>query len=320
MAIMVVVNRRDGHFSAVAKEVVSYGAALAEQLSMPALAVSFGDINPEQANEIAAAGIANVVSVANNTSPVFDDAIYAEYLYQLAEAKSAKIIVMAHNAKGKALAPRISVKMKAAFLAAVDGMPVNTSPLTLPRKAFTGKAIAHIAAQTDKCILTVSPNACEIKETGLTAQQESFTPQVSQSSKMKLIDKEESSGKLVLTEADVVVSGGRGMKGPEKWPELEKLAGLLGAATACSRPVADEKWRPEEEHVGQTGKIVAPKLYFALGISGAIQHIGGISSSKCIVAVNKDKDAPIFKVADYGIVGDLDQILPNLIQSVEKKM
>ena len=188
----------------------------------------------------------------------------------------------------------------------------------LKKKVFTNKAFADVIVKSPKKVLTLFQNSVDLAETGEEAQIEQFSPELNDADfKTRVLDVNKITGKVLLTDAEVVVSGGRGMKSADNWPPLEELATELGAATACSRPVSDEGWRPHEEHVGQTGKIIAPNLYFALGISGAIQHLGGVSSSKCIVAVNTDKDAPIFEAADYGIIGDVQKVLPELIQGVK---
>jgi len=196
-------------------------------------------------------------------------------------------------------------------------VPESVSPVTVNKKVFSGKAFGKVKVTTEKAILTLAQNSYEIKEAGGSAAVEDFDPAVDASvvrTSIKEVQKQE--GKLLLTDAEVVVSGGRGMKSPDNWGPLEELAEVLGAATACSRPVSDEGWRPHGEHTGQTGKIIAPNLYMAFGISGAIQHLAGVSSSKCIVAVNTDKDAPIFEAADYGIVGDALKVLPELIAEI----
>ncbi|MEZ5084372.1 MAG: electron transfer flavoprotein subunit alpha/FixB family protein, partial [Bacteroidales bacterium] len=222
------------------------------------------------------------------------------------------------NVSGKALAPRVSVKLKAGLVAGVCALPSTTDPFVIKKKAFTGKAFANVKVNSTKKVLTLSQNSFEISESDSNATMESFSPTFSESDfRTEVKDVTKITGKVLLTDAEIVVSGGRGMKGAENWGPIEELAGLLGAATACSRPVSDEGWRPHEEHTGQTGKIIAPNLYIAAGISGAIQHLAGVSSSKCIVAINKDNEAPIFEAADYGVIGDVHQVLPALVQAVK---
>ena len=198
-------------------------------------------------------------------------------------------------------------------------MPTSYEPFTIVKKTYTSKALANVIVKSEVKIITLSQNAYGIVENPTTANIEHFTPEITDADiKTTVIEVNKITGKILLNDAEIVVSGGRGMKGPENWGGIEELAQILGAATACSRPVSDEGWRTHEEHTGQTGKIIAPNLYFAFGISGAIQHLGGISSSKCIVAVNKDPDAPIFEAADYGIVGDVLKVIPELIAAIKE--
>jgi electron transfer flavoprotein alpha subunit len=225
---------------------------------------------------------------------------------------------MANNNTGKALAPRLSVKLNAGLASGVTELPESVSPVVVKKKVFSGKAFARVEVTTEKALLTLAQNSCEIRETGGSAGVESFDAGVDPAAaKTTIKDVQKQDGKLLLTDAEVVISGGRGLKSPDNWGPIEELAGVMGGATACSRPVSDEGWRPHEEHTGQTGKIIAPNLYMAFGISGAIQHLAGVSSSKCIVAVNTDKDAPIFEAADYGIVGDALKVLPELIEAIK---
>ncbi len=205
------------------------------------------------------------------------------------------------------------------MVSGVTGLPVNYDPFTVKKKVFTQKAFANVAIKTDVKVITFAQNSFEIVENQTDVAVETFDPQIPDDMFVtKVLDTHKVTGKVLLTDAEVVVSGGRGMKGPENWGGLEELADLLGAGLACSRPVSDEGWRSHEEHVGQTGKIIAPNLYFAFGISGAIQHLGGVSSSKYIVAVNKDPEAPIFEAADYGIVGDVFKVIPQFIEAVKE--
>jgi electron transfer flavoprotein alpha subunit len=229
------------------------------------------------------------------------------------------VVVLSNNITGKALAPRLSVRMKAGLGAGVSGLPISTEPFVVYKKVYSGNAFADIRILSEKKILTLSQNSFELveKQGNPGIINISVTPEAGT---IKTVVKEvqKQTGKILLTDAEVVVSGGRGMKSPDNWGPLLELAELLGAATACSRPVSDEGWRPHEEHTGQTGKIIAPNLYFAIGISGATQHLAGVSSSKFIVAINSDKDAPIFEAAQYGIVGDAAKVLPKLVEAVKE--
>jgi electron transfer flavoprotein alpha subunit len=248
-----------------------------------------------------------------------DNKAIAKAVAAAAEKVGASVVVLAHNNLGKAIAPRLAVKLKAGLVSAVVGLPLSNDPFTVKKMVFTGKAIANVAVQTAVKILTLSYNSFGVIDNAVDVAVEAFEPGVSDAEfATKILETNKVTGKVLLNEADIVVSGGRGMKSPDNWHLIEELADLLNAGTACSRPISDEGWRPHSEHVGQTGKIIAPNLYFAFGISGAIQHLGGVSASKVIVAVNKDPEAPIFEAADYGIVGDAIKVLPEFIEAVKE--
>jgi electron transfer flavoprotein alpha subunit len=280
-------------------------------------ALSIGKVEQEQLQLLGNYGAEKVLSV-DETPVGLDNQLYTRIITSAMEKTGARILVMAHNNAGKAVAPRISAKLKAGIASGVAALPESVHPVVVRRKVFSGKAFARVKILTENTILTLTQNSYELEETGGIASVESFDPGVDLSAVqtgIKNVKKQE--GKLLLTDAEVVISGGRGMRSPDNWEPIEELAAVLEGATACSRPVSDEGWRPHDEHTGQTGKIIAPNLYVAFGISGAIQHLAGVSSSKCIVAVNTDKDAPIFEAADYGIVGDALKVLPELIEEVK---
>ncbi len=316
MKVLVFTENWDGKFKKLTAELVSYAAAVAGMAGGEVTALSIGNVNQDELSTLGNFGASRVLSVENAPKGL-DNQLYTSIIAAAVEKSGAGIVVMAHNHTGKGVAPRLSVRLKAGIAAGVTGLPESVDPVVVTKKVFSGKAFGKVRILTPVAILTLSQNSFELKETGGTAQIESFDPGVDLSegaTEIKSVQKQE--GKLLLTDAEVVVSGGRGMKSPDNWGPIEELAELLGAATACSRPVSDEGWRPHEEHTGQTGKIIAPNLYMAFGISGAIQHLAGVSSSKCIVAVNTDKDAPIFEAADYGIVGDALKVLPQLIEEI----
>jgi electron transfer flavoprotein alpha subunit len=238
----------------------------------------------------------------------------------VAQKEQASVIVISNNNTGKAIAPRLSVRLKAGVGSGVSKLPLSLNPFTVYKRTYSGNAFAHLVIKSDIKILTLAQNSFDLVETANNATIEVQDISVDSSLlKTTVKDIQKQTGKILLTDADIVVSGGRGMKSPDNWPPLVELAELLGAATACSRPVSDEGWRPHEEHTGQTGKIIAPNLYIAVGISGATQHLAGISSSKYIVAVNTDKDAPIFESAQYGIIGDAMKVLPKLVEAVKAR-
>jgi electron transfer flavoprotein alpha subunit len=316
MSVLVYTENWDGRFKKLTGELVSYAAGVAALAGGEVVALSIGNVSQDELSNLGKFGAARVLNV-ENAPPGLDNQLYTRIIASAMEATGAKVLVMAHNNTGKGLAPRLSVRLKAGLVSGATGLPVSADPLVVPKKVFSGKAFGKVKILTPLAVLTLSQNSYEISETGGTAAIEAFDAGVDPSSgktTIKNIQKQE--GKLLLTDAEIVVSGGRGMKSPDNWGPIEELAQVLGAATACSRPVSDEGWRPHEEHTGQTGKIIAPNLYMAFGISGAIQHLAGVSSSKCIVAVNTDKDAPIFEAADYGIVGDAMKVLPRLIDEI----
>jgi len=282
------------------------------------IALTLGETGDDQLKALAAYGADKILHSSDDRFEQLDNHAFSKAISQAAQKSEASILLMANDFTGKALAPSTAVHLKAGIVTGVIGLPESTDPFIVKKKAFTGKAYAHIQVKSERKVFTLETNSHEISQAPKTPNIEAFEPQIEDSDfTTKITDEDKQTDKILLTDADIVVSGGRGMKGPEHWQPLEELADVLGAATACSRPVSDEKWRPEEEHVGQTGKIIAPNLYFALGISGAIQHVAGVSGSKTIVAVNNDPEAPIFEVADYGIVGDLKEVLPNLIEAAK---
>ena len=317
MSVLVYTENWDGKFKKLSYELVSYASGIAGMVGGSVTALSIGNVSQDELSTLGAYGATSILNAASAPEGL-DNQVYASIIAAAMEKTGAKVLIMAQNNTGKALAPRLSVKLKAGLAAGVTALPESASPLVIPKKVFSGKAFAKVKVLTDTAILTLAQNSYEIAETGGSAAIEAFDAGVDASgAKTAIKDVQKQEGKLLLTDAEVVVSGGRGMKESGNWGPIEDLAGVLGAATACSRPVSDEGWRPHDEHTGQTGKIIAPNLYFAFGISGAIQHLAGVSSSKCIVAVNTDKDAPIFEAADYGIVGDALKVLPELITEIK---
>lgn len=319
MSVLVYVENWDGKFKKLSYELVSYARQIADQQGTSVTALSIGTVEEAELKSLGNYGADKVLTVSDERLDVLINKAYASVIAQAAEKEDAGVIIFAHNFTGKALAPRLSVKLKAGIASGVNAVPSSYDPFTVSKMVYTGKAYASVVIKSDKKILTLFQNSVDIVETDKAADVETFSPVLDDNDfATKVLDVNKVTGKILLTDAEVVVSGGRGMKSADNWGPLEELADELGAALACSRPVSDEGWRPHEEHVGQTGKIIAPNLYLAMGISGAIQHLGGVSSSKCIVAVNTDKDAPIFEAADYGIVGDAHKVLPELIVSIRE--
>ena len=319
MSILVYTENWDGKFKKLSFELVSYAAGIAKMAGTTVTALSIGSVEQDELKKLGNYGAGKIVEVNDNKLSHLINSAYSSIISQVAEKEGSQIIILSNNFTGKALAPRVSVKLKAGLVAGVSALPSGLDPFIVQKKAFTGKAFANVKVNSEKKILTLSQNSFGIQETEGAASIESFSPAFTDNDfRTEVKDVTKVTGKVLLTDAEIVVSGGRGMKGPENWGPIEELAGLLGAATACSRPVSDEGWRPHEEHTGQTGKIIAPNLYIAAGISGAIQHLAGVSSSKCIVAINKDNEAPIFEAADYGVIGDVHKVLPELIRAVKE--
>ena len=319
MSVLVYTENWDGKFKKLSYELVSYARQIADQSGSTVTALSIGNVEEGELKKLGNYGADKVLNANDDRLSVLINKAYASVIAEAAEKESAQVIIFANNFTGKALSPRVSVKLKAGIASGVNAVPSSYDPFTVSKKVFTGKAFANVVIKSGKKILTLFQNSVEILETAKEASVEAFGPALNDADfATKVLDVNKVTGKVLLSDAEVVVSGGRGMKSGDNWGPLEELADELGAALACSRPVSDEGWRPHGEHVGQTGKIIAPNLYFAMGISGAIQHLGGVSSSKCIVAVNTDKDAPIFEAADYGIVGDAAKVLPELLAAIKE--
>ncbi len=319
MSVLVYTENWDGKFKKLSYELVSYAAGLAKMTGSSVTAVSVGNVDQAELKSLGDYGALKVISVSDQNLSVLDSQAYAAVIAEVAARESADIIIIANNNAGKAIAPRLSVRMKAGMASGVSRLPVSLNPFTVYKRTYSGNAFAHMVIKSPVKIISLAQNSFDLVKTENTAVVENAAVSVDSSLvKTAVKNVEKQSGKLLLTDADIVVSGGRGMKSPDNWAPLVELAELLGGATACSRPVSDEGWRPHGEHTGQTGKIIAPNLYVAAGISGATQHLAGISSSKYIVAINTDKDAPIFEAAQYGIVGDAMKVLPKLVEAVKE--
>ena len=317
MSVLIFVDHTDeGHIKKASHEAISYGAKIAEQTGDVAEAVVLGKVNEDLA-ALGQHGAKKVHHVQHDNLDMFDSQVQSKLIAQVAEQTGAKIIVFSNNSSGKALAPRVAVRLKAGLVAGANSLPDTSNGFKIRKNVFSGKAFATVSINSDIKVISLNVNAFTITEGEGTAEVVPFNATVD-APKVKVTGSTKTSGKVALTEADVVVSAGRGMKGPENWAMVEELADTLGAALACSRPVADAHWRPHNEHVGQTGIAIAPNLYIAIGISGAIQHLAGVNRSKHIVVINKDPEAPFFKAADYGIVGDAFDVVPKLTQAIKK--
>jgi len=319
MSVLVFVENWDGKFKKASFELISYAAGVAEMCGTQAVALSIGNVGQPELDKLTGFGAAKIIAASNDKLNVLDNQAYASVIAQIAINEKASVVVLSNNNTGKALAPRLSVRLKAGIGAGVNQLPLSADPFVVHKKAYSGNAFANVLIKTPVRILTLAQNSFELKESAAKAPVEHIAVDVEAGMvKTTVKDVQKQTGKILLTDAEIVVSGGRGMKSPDNWGPLTELADLLGAATACSRPVSDEGWRSPDEHTGQTGKIIAPNLYIAVGISGATQHLAGVSASKYIVAINTDKDAPIFGAAQYGIVGDAVKVLPKLVEAVKE--
>jgi electron transfer flavoprotein alpha subunit len=316
MSVLIFIDTADGHVKKASLEVMSYGAKVAEQLGTTAEGVVLGSVS-EDLTALGKYGVKKIHQVNNDILNHFDAQVDAKVIAEVAEKTGAKVIVFSNNVDGKAIAPRLSARLKAGLVSGAVALPDTSNGFTVKKNVFSGKAFASITINTDIKIIALSPNAYKVVAGEGTTEVLPFNATIN-AGKIKVTNVTKASGEVPLTEAEIVVSAGRGMKGPENWGMIEELAKILHAATACSRPVADAHWRPHNEHVGQTGIAIAPNLYIAIGISGAIQHLAGVNRSKVIVVINKDPEAPFFKAADYGIVGDAFEIVPKFTAAIKK--
>ena len=316
MSVLIFIDHIDGHVKKASLEALSYGAKIAEQTGDVAEGIVLGSPT-EDLVALGQYGVKKIHHVQNDALTNFDAQTYTKVIAQAAQQIGAKLIVFSNNSSGKSLAPRLAVRLKAGLVSGAVALPDTSNGFIVKKNVFSGKAFAHVAVKTDVKVITLNVNSFTISAGQGKAEVVPFTATV-EAPKLKVVSSSKTSGTVLLTEADVVVSAGRGLKGPENWGMVEELAEALGAALACSRPVADAHWRPHNEHVGQTGVAIAPNLYIAIGISGAIQHLAGVNRSKVIVVINKDAYAPFFKASDYGIVGDAFEIVPKLTQAVKK--
>jgi len=316
MSVLIFIDTIEGHVKKASLEALTYGSKIAEQLGTTTEGVVLGSIS-EDLSALGKYGVKKIHHVNNESLNHLDAQVFSKAISEVALQCGAKVIVFSNNVDGKAIAPRLSVRLNAGLVSGAVALPDTSDGFIVKKSVFSGKAFATISISTDIKIIALSPNAYMTVEGEGSAEIVPFTTTID-TNKIKVIAINKVSGEVPLTEADIVVSAGRGLKGPENWGMVEELAKLLHAATACSRPVADAHWRPHNEHVGQTGTAIAPSLYIAIGISGAIQHLAGVNRSKVIVVINKDPEAPFFKAADYGIVGDAFEVVPKMIESIKK--
>jgi len=316
MSVLVFLDQSEGQIKKSSLEAASYGAKVAEQLGTTAEGIVLGNVTDDVA-ALGKYGLKKVHTLKNDTLDHLDAQVFTNVIADAVASSSATVVIFSNNFSGKAIAPRLSAKLKAGFVSGAVALPDTSNGFVVKKNVFSGKAFANISLNTAVKIISLNPNSYNITTIDAVAEVAALSttvgaPKVIVTATNKIV------GEVPLTEAEIVISGGRGLKGPENWGLVTDLAKLLGAATACSRPVADIGWRPHHEHVGQTGLAIAPNLYFAIGISGAIQHLAGVNRSKVIVVINKDPEAPFFKAADYGIVGDAFEVMPKIIEAVRK--
>jgi electron transfer flavoprotein alpha subunit len=316
MSVLIFLDRSEGHIKKNSLEAASYGAKVAEMLNTTAEGIVLG-ATTEDLPALGKYGLKKIHTVKKEALNSFDDDVFATVIAETAKSMDSKVIIFSNNFNGKAIAPRLSVKLKAGLVSGAIALPDLSKGFVVKKNVFSGKAFANVSISSDIKIISLNANAYKITEIEGTAEVVELNVTIPET-KVKVTGVNRVIGEVPLSEAELVVSGGRGLKGPENWGIVTDLAKALGAATACSRPVSDSDWRPHHEHVGQTGLAIAPNLYIAIGISGAIQHLAGVNRSKTIVVINKDPEAPFFKAADYGIVGDAFEVVPKITEAVKK--
>lgn len=315
MSILIYAESAEGKFKKAALELASYAKKVADTMGTSVTALT---INASNTSELGKYGVSKVLQVSNEQLATFNAKAYASVIQQAAEKEGTSLVVLSSTTDSLYLAPLVAVSLKAGYASNVVALPVSTSPFQVKRTAFSNKAFNITELTTTVKVIGIAKNSYGLNEDAVSVSEETFAPTIDNNAfGVKVESVEKVTGKVTIADAEIVVSAGRGMKGPENWGMIEELASVLGAATACSKPVSDIGWRPHSEHVGQTGKPVASNLYIAVGISGAIQHIAGINSSKVKVVINTDPEAPFFKVADYGIVGDAFEVVPKLIEKLK---
>jgi electron transfer flavoprotein alpha subunit len=316
MSVLIFIDHTDGHIKKASFEALTYGADIAKQLNVSAEGLLLGTVSDDLAS-LGKYGVSKIYQVNNEALNNLDTQVYAKVVEEAVTSTGAKIVVFSHNQTGKAVAARVAAGLKAGIVSGAVALPDTSDGFVVKKSVFSGKAFANVSITSDIKVISLNPNSYKTIAGEGSAEVNQLNVAIP-ASKVKITGVNKVSGEVPLTEAEIVVSGGRGLKGPENWGIVEDLAHALHAATACSRPVADSHWRPHHEHVGQTGVQIAPNLYIALGISGAIQHLAGVNRSKTIVVINKDAEAPFFKAADYGIVGDVFEVVPKLTEEIKK--
>ncbi len=316
MSVVVYTESEEGTFKKIAQEAVSYAKGIADKMGTQVTAVA---INGGDTSELGKYGADKVLNVSNDKLKKFNAEAYADAVAQAAKKEDAKVVIVSGSANSKYMAPLLAVNLDAGYVPNVSELPESTDPFKVKHSVFTNKAFSITEIKTDVKVVGLAKNGYGVKENEAAGTAEDFSPELSSEDfSVDVVSVDKATDKVTIADAEIVVSGGRGLKGPENWGMIEEMADILGAATACSKPVSDMGWRPHSEHVGQTGKPVAANLYIAIGISGAIQHLAGISASKTKVVINNDPEAPFFKNADYGIVGDAFEVVPKLNEKLKE--
>lgn len=319
MSVLVLIENIEGNFKKKSFELVQYASTVAKNMGTNATVLVLGTCGADAIAALGAYGASKVLHIANAQLNQLSARAYTKSVVAAAEKEGAKVIIASHDVVGKTVAPMVASRLKAGLAAGAVAYPELSNGFVVKRNVFGGKAFAFVNITTDVKVMTLLPNSIQVAKGEGTATVEALS--VSFDAKdfaMQVKETNKVTGSVPLGEAELVVSGGRGLKGPENWGVIEDLAATMGAATACSRPVADAHWRPHHEHVGQTGGTIRPNLYIAIGISGAIQHLAGVNGSKTIVVINKDPEAPFFKAADYGVIGDALEVTPKLNEAFKK--
>lgn len=315
MSVLVFADHSEGKFKKIALELISYGKSVAKKAQSKLIVAT---INTDEYQELAQYGADKIVQLKDNRLDDFSAKAFSDALAQVARQENSDIVLIDSSSNGKYLAPMLAVELNAGMASNAIAVPETIEPFVVKRMAFSSKGFVFTAINSEKKIICLAKNSFGLKEEKTDPELISFSPTLKEKDfDLKSVSVEKTSGKVTIADADIVVSGGRGLKGPENWGLVEDLAQVLGAATACSKPVSDLGWRPHSEHVGQTGKPVSSNLYIAIGISGAIQHLAGVNSSKVKVVINTDPEAPFFKAADYGIVGDAFEVVPQLTEKLK---
>ena len=316
MSVIIFAETWSQKFKKSSLEAVSYGSEMAKKMSLQTIAVVIG--GSEETKILEKYGANRIISVNNIDLESLNNHQLSKLIINIFSKHDGQILITSNTNRGKSITSQIAYETKSSLVTNAISTPDNYSPIQIKCKAFSSKAFVLYESKSEKMVISILPNSIGLKDNETTAEIENHSEEIEENGKINIIEKKKNSNQISLTDADIVISAGRGLKGPENWSMIEELANLLNAGTACSKPVSDMNWRPHSEHVGQTGIAINPELYIAIGISGAIQHLAGVSSSKKIVVINTDPEAPFFKAADYGIIGDAFEVVPKMIEKIKE--